>query len=100
MGRRVILFFSILFLRCSTWNMSNADENHSYLTFPQNRRACASAKVKYFFECYPIVCDRFANQGHSLFLGAGAPVQKRSGFPKVLPAPIIQCLTELVKSFL
>ena len=127
-----------LYWKCSTWNTSNPNENHSYLGFflsrifqmqmriirkwewiangndsqmrmtriwlicffPKNRRACASAKVKYYFECCPEMCDRFGNQGHSLYFGAGAPVQKRSGFAKVLPAPIIQCQNELVKSFL
>ena len=78
----------------------NANDNHSHLLFYYFWRGGASANVKYFFECCPEMCDRFGNQGHSLFLGAPAPVQKRSGYAKVFPAPIIQCQNELVKSFL
>ena len=88
---------------------TNANENDShsrrrphptYLLFSDFRRACASSRSTTIFECYPKMCDLFANQGHSLYFGAGAPVQKRSTFSKVLPAPIIQCQNELVKSFL
>ena len=38
--------------------------------FPQNRRACASAKVKYYFECCPEMCDQLGAQGHSLYFSA------------------------------
>ena len=46
---------------------ANANENHSHLTFSNFWRGGACAKVKYFFECYLEMCDRFGNQGHSLF---------------------------------
>ena len=48
--------------------------------FPIFWRGGACAKVKYFFECYPEMCDQLGNQGHSLYFGAGAPVVVRRRF--------------------
>ena len=73
------------------------------LLFPQNRRVSACAKVKYFFECYPEMCDQLTCKGSSLFfdlVGATAPVRKRSAYSMVYLAPIIVCFRRVVKSFL
>ena len=59
------------------WKIPEDLEN---LLFPDFWRGGASANVKYFYECYPEMCDQLGNQGHSLYFGAGAPVIKRVVF--------------------
>jgi len=44
--------------------------------FTGTARSRQSAKVKYFFKSCPKTCDQFAAKGHSLYFGAGAPVEK------------------------
>ena len=72
-------------------------------------RAGACAKVKYFFECYLEMCDRFGNQGHSLFWAKEKKFFNNSAdqrlcesdiFGAVLLAPIIQWKNDDVKSFI
>ena len=67
--------------------------------FPIFWRPRACAKVKYFFECYPEMCDQLGNQGHSLYFGAGAPVVVRRRFASDAPRRLYSARTNLSSLF-
>ena len=82
--RFILIWFFLIQALLNT--IANDNDSHSRAPippicfFPQNRRACASSSTTMIFECYPKMCDLFANQGHSLYFGAGAPVVVQQWF--------------------
>ena len=78
---------------CSTWNTTKAKFLFGFFYFSEKTKINEimldfmiflargrQQQVNDYFACYPEMCDRFGNQGHSLYFGAGAPVIKRVVF--------------------
>ena len=84
---------------CSTWNTLLRKKCKKSLTFRKFWRAGASAKVKYFFERSSKTFFSNWTKSCSLFWRGGAS-SRVTKLRMVCSAPIIQCRTWRVKSYL
>lgn len=84
---------------CSTWNTLLRKKCKKSLTFRKFWRAGASAKVKYFFERSSKTFFSNWTKSYSLFWRGGAS-SRVTKLRMVCSAPIIQCRTWRVKSYL